>query len=111
MCDCFGFGRANEYKQENIWDTLEWNDLNTFCKKQWTVLGYDQGIWDSGSVQTHTEGLDWARLAVAEQRAAGAMGYDEAMWNEGRNPSVMPTSASCPECHGTPQGCAFCAYP
>jgi hypothetical protein len=63
-----------------IWEKLSWEDLSSKEKELWTLLGWQQDMWDRNEAPASTNKF-WEELNYQEQNAAKNLGFTESIWN------------------------------
>ena len=58
-----------------------WDDLPLHIQQAYTVLGWDQYSWNTGSVYPSSESLSWEELTPEMQSAASVIGYTSDSWD------------------------------
>lgn len=67
---------------DEVWDDLEWADMNEAEQALWAVLGWDEDSWQEETDPPESDELYWADLSSAQQKAAGELGYTQELWDE-----------------------------
>jgi len=62
-------------------DSKSWSELAENEKEAYTVLGYNESLWDGDGVPA-SEDKDWEKLSPAEQAAADTLGFDQEAWDD-----------------------------
>lgn len=77
----------------DVWEKFSWASLPERFKRNWKVLGFNQGNWDDparhGGAPPSTN-KDWHELSQAERSAAAANGYTQHMWDNDLHPDPLP---------------------
>jgi hypothetical protein len=65
------------------WDELDWNEMSAAERRQWIVLGWSQGRWESDdeNVYPASWSKDWDELSLNERSAAWTLGYTPRTWD------------------------------
>jgi len=63
-----------------VWEGLWWSDLSSKEKELWTLLGWNQDMWDGNEAPPSADKA-WKDLVYTEQYAAMGLGFTEEMWD------------------------------
>jgi hypothetical protein len=65
------------------WDELDWAEMSDAERRQWVVLGWSQGRWDTDDENAFPASWskDWDELSLNERAAAWALGYTPNAWD------------------------------
>lgn len=64
-----------------VWEGLYWSDMSPEERELWTVLGWNEQIWDTQINVPATADMEWRALTDAQRKAASGLGWTEEMWN------------------------------
>jgi len=67
---------------DEVWDGLEWTDLNEAEQALWASLGWDADSWQEETDPPASDELYWADLSSTQQKAAGELGYTQELWDK-----------------------------
>jgi len=66
-----------------IWDNMDWGDLTKAEQGLWTLVGYNEDVWNGDAKNPPEEDLYWQQIDPAKRAALEKLGYTKSFWNDG----------------------------